>query len=139
MYADAWVGRQGHVSRCGNPQPCSIRWRSRRRAVAPSGARAACTAVTTPLTAGAGLLGVCCPRTDAEVIALFRQYENTPETARPAELAVLPYRFNSGLTERERIVVRDQDSWGALWTRIVAPHRPPPAPLAVDFDDEMLV
>ena len=103
-------------------------------------AGAACTAVTTPPNGRAPeLLGVCCPQTDAEIIALFQQYENTAEAARAAELAVLPYRFHSGLTERERIVVRDQVSWAALWTRIVASHRPPPARPAVDFDDEMLV
>jgi PrcB C-terminal len=103
-------------------------------------AGAACTAVTTPPNGRAPeLLGVCCPRTDAEIIALLRQYENTPEAARSAELAVVPYRFYSGLTERERIVVRDQESWAALWTRIVAPYLSPPARPAVDFDDEMLV
>jgi hypothetical protein len=102
-------------------------------------AAGACTAVTTPPNGRPELLGVCCPETDAEIIALIRQYENTAETERPPELAVLPYRFNSGLTERERIVVRDQESWAALWTRIVGSHRPAPAPPAVDFNNEMLV
>lgn len=101
---------------------------------------AACTPVVTPPDGPTpAVLGACCPETDAEIIALFRQYENTAQAARPPELAVLPYRSSSGLTERERIVVRDQASWAALWTRIVGSHRPAPATPAVDFDDEMIV
>ena len=100
----------------------------------------ACTPVTTsPDGPAPQLLGACCPETDAETIALLRQYENTAEPARPPELAVVPFRFTSGLTERERIVVRDAQSWASLWTRLVGSHRPAPAPPAVDFSREMLV
>jgi len=103
-------------------------------------AAGACTPVTTtPDGRAPQLLGACCPETDAEIITLLRQYETTPAAARPPELAVVPHRSNSGLTERERIVVRDQRSWAALWTRIVGSYRPAPAPPAVDFDDEMII
>jgi hypothetical protein len=85
------------------------------------------------------LLGACCPESDVGIFTLMRQYEGTAESARPPELAILPYRISSGLTERERLVVRDQRSWDALWSRIRGSHRPTTAPPAVSFAREMLV
>lgn len=99
----------------------------------------ACTAVTPPDGRNPDVLGACCPETSAGIIALLEQYQNTPEAARPPELAVVPYQFYSGLSERERIVVRDAESWTSLWPRIVGSHRPAPARPAVNFSDEMLV
>lgn len=105
-------------------------------------AAAACASRTTLRVSGADaprLLGACCPDTDAAIFALMRQYERTPETARAPELAILPYRISSGLSERGRIVVRDRDAWGVLWSRILGSHRPTPPPPGVNFADEMLV
>jgi len=100
---------------------------------------AACTPVTPPAGEAPRGLGACCPETDAGIISLMSEYENTPQSARRPELAILPYRIYSGLSQRERLVVRDAESWAALWTRIVGSHRPaPPAP-AVDFSKEMVV
>ena len=107
-------------------------------------AAAACASRTTvpavPAVAGTPrLLGACCAATDDAIFALMRQYENTDPSARTAELAILSYRMSSGLSERERIVVRDPDTWTALWPRIVGSHRPMPGPPAVNFSREMLV
>ena len=100
----------------------------------------ACTPVAVPPdTPPPRVLGACCPETDAEIIALFRQYESTAQAARPPELALLPHRFSSGLTGRERIVVRDLESWASLWPRIVGSHRPPPPVPPVNFANEMVV
>src|SRR3712207_573666 len=92
---------------------------------------AACTPVAPPGGQAPRVLGVCCPETDAAIISLMREYENTPQSARPPELAVLPYRISSGLREREQLVVLDEASWAALWPRIVGSHRPAPAAPAV--------
>lgn len=102
-------------------------------------AMAACTPVVPPGGATPRVLGACCPETDAGIYALMEKYEATPAAQRPPELAVLPYRMNSGLSEREQIVVRDRESWTALWPRIVGSHRPVPPVPPVDFSDEMLI
>lgn len=85
------------------------------------------------------VLGACCPETDAGIYALMQTYESTPDAARPPELAILPYRLSSGLTQRERIVVRDAESWAALWPRIMGSHRPLHTLPPVNFSREMLV
>ena len=97
------------------------------------------SAATTPRRPTAGLLGSCCPDTDSGVIALMPRYENTPERERLVELAVFPYRIWSGLTDRERLVVRDSAAWARLWPRIVGSHRPAARVPAVDFSEEMLL
>jgi hypothetical protein len=62
----------------------------------------------------------------------------------PASLARLrpePYAFTlySGLTDRERLVIRDEAAWAAVWQRIhQGTAAPPPLPSA-DFTREMLV
>lgn len=96
----------------------------------------------TALTASAAaprVLGRCCPDTDADLTAVMQRYESTPEGDRPPELALWAYRMTSGIPEQERIVVRDEASWGALWPRIVGSHSPRPAPPVVDFTREMLL
>lgn len=85
------------------------------------------------------LLGACCPESDVAIFTLMRQYDGTPESERRPELAVLPYRISSGLSERERVVVREQRSWDALWSRIRGSHRPTTAAPAVNFANEMIV
>lgn len=102
-------------------------------------AGAACSSVASPGGEAPRILGACCPETDAGIIGLMRQYENTPQAARPPELAILPYRIYSGLEERELVVVRDAESWAALWARITSRHRPASAAPAVNFSEEMLV
>jgi hypothetical protein len=43
------------------------------------------------------------------------------------------FRFNSGITTRERIVVRTRASWELLWPQIVGSLRPLPPVPEVDF------
>ncbi len=85
------------------------------------------------------ILGRCCPDTDAELMALMKRYEDTPEAERSPELALWAYRMTSGIPEQERIVVRDSAAWAALWPRIVGTHSPRPNPPAVAFTKEMLL
>lgn len=87
----------------------------------------------------ARVLGSCCPGTDSAIIALMARYESTQELDRPAELAALAYRMTSGLTEAERIVVKDSAAWATLWPRIVGSHRPMARVPSVDFSKEMLL
>ncbi len=49
------------------------------------------------------------------------------------------YRQNSGLEEPARVVVRDAQTWSALWTRIVANSGPKPPVPSIDFSREMLI
>ena len=81
------------------------------------------------------------------VAAACTHPEATPSPGARGELVPIvrlraePYSFAyySGLDKPERIVVRDPDSWQALWVRINGTLLPvPPAP-AVDFSREMLV
>lgn len=54
-------------------------------------------------------------------------------------LDLSPFRFYSGLRERERLVIRRPGEWGAAWQRITAasfPARPLPP---VDFSRELVV
>jgi hypothetical protein len=83
--------------------------------------------------------GLCCSDTDTAATTAMRRYEAVAERDRPVELAVWPYRMSSGLSSRERIVVRDSASWVALWPRIVGSHSPVPVAPVVDFRSEMLI
>ena len=85
------------------------------------------------------IIGTCCPDSDSAIYALMERHERTPEAERTPEVALWPYRMNSGLTEAERIVVRDSASWAALWPRIVGTHSPRPRPPRVDFASEMVI
>jgi hypothetical protein len=67
------------------------------------------------------------------------RYERTAEVERTPEIALWAYRMSSGLTDQERIVVRDSASWAALWPRIVGTHSPKPRVPRVDFTREMLL
>ncbi|MFN2563770.1 MAG: protease complex subunit PrcB family protein [Gemmatimonadaceae bacterium] len=49
------------------------------------------------------------------------------------------FRYYSGLTERQRLVIRSSSAWDEAWKRITARSSPAqPAP-AVDFDHEIVV
>lgn len=49
------------------------------------------------------------------------------------------FTYNSGLAERERLVVRDRAAWQDLWRRIWSGRSPvPPAP-DIDFTRDMVV
>ena len=85
------------------------------------------------------LLGSCCPRTDSAIYDLMSRYEATAPADRPPELAILPYRMNSGIEDARRVVVRDSSAWAALWPEILGSHSPKPPLPAVDFSREMLV
>jgi hypothetical protein len=49
------------------------------------------------------------------------------------------FTISSGLTESQRLVVRDAAAWREVWTAISARQLPPPAVPDVDFTREMLV
>jgi hypothetical protein len=47
--------------------------------------------------------------------------------------------FNSGIAEKRREVVRDQESWARLWAEIHRGQDPAGQPPAVDFSRSMLI
>ena len=49
------------------------------------------------------------------------------------------FTWHSGLTDPERIVVRDATAWAVTWKRIWAPSSPPPPLPEIDFAQEMVV
>jgi hypothetical protein len=54
-------------------------------------------------------------------------------------LALVHYRFNSGLDRKVQVVVRDSANWAKLWADIIRTHSPK-APLPfVNFSRQMLI
>jgi hypothetical protein len=98
------------------------------------------SADTTPPGNSAGPLVLsCCGDNDALIMAQMRMYETTPEAHRSPEVAVFPYRMNSGITRRDRIIVRDGAAWNALWPELLGSHSPVPVAPAADFSRETIV
>jgi len=91
-----------------------------------------------PSTGGA-LVFSCCGESDSVIMAQMKRHDSTPEGQRPPEIALFPYRSNSGITTRERMIVTDQATWAQVWATIVKNHSPTPAPAAVDFNRETIV
>jgi hypothetical protein len=81
----------------------------------------------------------CCGDSDSLVMAQMRAYEATAEGQRTADVALFPYRMTSGITRRDRIVIRDRATWERMWPEIVGSHSPRPGPSAVDFSRETIV
>jgi hypothetical protein len=90
-------------------------------------------------TTGGALVFSCCGQSDSVIMAQMQRFESTPAGQRPPELALFPYRTNSGITTRERMIVTDQATWAQVWANIVKNHSPTPGPPAVDFDRETIV
>lgn len=77
--------------------------------------------------------------------------DTAPTTAPPAvetspsgitrfpEEVVQSFRYNSGFDERERLVVRDADTWAVVWDKLIGSGRPKPAIPSVDFDRHMVL
>lgn len=87
----------------------------------------------------APLVVTCCGESDSTIMAEMNRYETTPQAQRTAEVAVFPYRSNSGVAVSDRMIVRDETSWSKYWLNIVGSNSPvPPAPL-VDFSRETIV
>jgi hypothetical protein len=57
----------------------------------------------------------------------------------PFDSALRDFRFFSGLESAQRLVVRDEAAWNALWRRIAAPVDPMPPVPQVDFASSMVV
>jgi len=56
--------------------------------------------------------------------------------------AAVPFRALGGGTAygmRQRLVIRDAESWSAAWKKIVCQQQPAPAVPAIDFHREMVV
>ena len=49
------------------------------------------------------------------------------------------YTYISGLTQSERLVVRDNATWQAIWSKLWIGASPKPAPPTIDFFKEMLI
>src|SRR6185503_15540490 len=92
-----------------------------------------------PQDAPAVVVRSCCSDDDAELAAQQQAYEKTPASERPAEIAAFPFRINSGITVRDRMVISDPTAWSKIWLNIVAGHSPTPPLPAVDFDRETIV
>lgn len=92
----------------------------------------------TPPPPARGIMVACCGASDSAAIEEQRVYENTPEAQRPPEVAVVPYRTTSGITVRDRMVVRDQIVWSKIWLNVVMGHSPTPPLPPVDFDRETI-
>lgn len=52
---------------------------------------------------------------------------------------LLTFRYYSGLTQRERMVVRTEEEWARLWERITQRVSPPIPRPSVDFSREMVL
>lgn len=75
------------------------------------------------------MLGVACSSPTApEPVAFARLSPEKPS-----------FEFSSGVTQKERVVIRDADAWSALWARIYMNRSPVPVLPAVDFSREMIV
>jgi hypothetical protein len=85
------------------------------------------------------LIAACCGSDDASIMVQMRRYEATPESQRPAELAIFPYRMTSGITRRDRIVIEDAVAWARVWPELVGSHSPVPPLPTVDFEHEAIV
>ena len=57
----------------------------------------------------------------------------------PAQAETLAKLSNSGITARERLVIRDATEWPAMWSRIHGAETPPPDVVQPDFNSEMAV
>ena len=57
----------------------------------------------------------------------------------PTQDATLAKQTVSGITARERLVIRDPTEWPTMWSRIHAAQSPPPAVVQPDFNAEMAV
>lgn len=62
----------------------------------------------------------------------------TPVTLEPVTGSQY-FRFNSGISTRERIVVRTQESWQLLWPQLVGSLRPLPPVPEVDFATKTVI
>jgi hypothetical protein len=92
-----------------------------------------------PSAPDAPLVVSCCADSDSLIMAQMRLYESTPEAQRTPELAIFPYRMTSGITRRDRIVVRDAAGWRTLWPELLGSHSPVPPVPAADFGRETIV
>jgi hypothetical protein len=66
-----------------------------------------------------------------------------PESARPASVQPLaaaePMRFDSGLTTRQRLVIRDAATWANVWQQIAGTRQPAPVVPVVDFANDLVI
>jgi hypothetical protein len=68
---------------------------------------------------------------------------DTTENARPASVQPLaagePMRFHSGLTTRQRLVIRDAATWANVWHQIAGTIQPAPAVPVIDFATGLVI
>jgi hypothetical protein len=57
----------------------------------------------------------------------------------PAQAVTLAKQSYSGITARERLVIRDATEWPAMWSRIHGAETPPPDVVQPDFNTEMAI
>ena len=89
----------------------------------------ACTSTGTPEPARDTAPAPTPPATETSPAGITRFPEEVLRT----------FRYNSGFEERERLVVRDADTWIAVWDKLIGSGRPKPALPAVDFDRHMVL
>jgi hypothetical protein len=77
--------------------------------------------------------------TDSGTYALLALSEGTPPAERTPEVALVHYRFNSGLEKRVQAVVRDSTNWEKMWKDIIRTHSPPAPVPRVNFARQMIV
>jgi len=101
-----------------------------------------------PLAAALAAVAACAPPPPVQQMEPPAAGQPAPSSPAPSgpitprrfdEQTSAHFRYNSGLAEPGRQVVRDAAAWSALWARITAPHGPPPPLPAVDFAREMVL
>lgn len=93
--------------------------------------------VVRSLTLGALLLDAACARPEAAPLDAGEGSQLSVFV--PAQDVTLAKQYYSGMTARERVVIRVAAEWPATWSRIHGAQTPPPDVVQPDFNTEMAV
>lgn len=79
-------------------------------------------------------------------IAASLAHADPPEASKPAApppVRPLPetqrVRFHSGMTKKQRLVIRDQATWTKVWAELLGTQPQPPGAPAVDFGKDVVI
>jgi hypothetical protein len=94
------------------------------------------TPVIAVLLGGCGSVDPLTPRPPEPVVPVVPP---PPARVSPFDSAFVRFAYQSGVGDRERVVVRDSETWAALWSRLGAVYLPPPVLPQVDFAANMVI